>query len=170
MITRETWVKVVSLAVLPVFWVAAAGLTNVIAAPVAMIAATIYVMGAKTVRDGLTMTAGFLLGIIFSFGSILLIPVLPFSDLISTCIVLLVVVSIIVILQSLLYKVSNLFAWLCSYSVGMTLFSLCPEERLESIALQLAVSMLVGVWFMGWLGQKVMVLFLKPHNSSRSDA
>lgn len=166
MITRETWAKVVSLSVLPAFWAAAAGLTNVRTAAVAMIAATIYVMGAKSFHDGLPMTVGFLLGIVFSLGSVLLIPVLPFSNLISTCLVLLVVVAIIVILQSFLSKVSNLFAWLCSYSVGMTLFGLFPREELGSIALQLAISMLVGVWFIGWLGQKIMIILLKPRDSS----
>lgn len=167
MITRETWAKVVSLSVLPAFWAAAAGLTSVRTAAVAMIAATIYVMGAKGVRDGLTMTVGFLLGIVFSLGSVLLIPVLPFPDTISTCLVLLVVVAIIVILQSLLSNISNLFAWLCSYSVGMTLFRLFPGEQSGSIALQLAVSMLAGVWFIGWLGQKIMAVLLKPRNSNK---
>lgn len=163
MITRETWAKVASLSLLPAFWAVAAGLTDVKTAAVAMIAATIYVMGAKEPRDNLTMTIGFLLGVVFSYASVLLLTVLPFAPLVSTCIILIVVVALIVILQSLITNYANLFAWLCSYSVGMTLFGMFPQEEQLSIAVQLVVSMLVGVWFVGWLGGKLMAVLLQPH-------
>jgi len=78
---------------------------------------------------------------------------------------MIVMVALVIIVQSFIGKAADLFSWLCSFAVSMTVFSLTPPDQMMGMAVQLAVSMLVGIWWIGFVGVRIMGALAKPHKS-----
>jgi hypothetical protein len=162
MIKRETWALVVPIALLPAIWSVIAGFVGVTVPAVAMISATLYVILVKSIPDAVKMSVGFVLGVITAVISLMIIGALPIAPPVAIPLVMIVMVALVIIIQSFIGKYADLFSWLCSFAVSMTVFSLTPTDKMMGMAVQLIVSMLVGIWWIGFVGVKIMGAIAKP--------
>lgn len=162
MIKRETWAMVVPISLLPAIWSVVAGLVGITVPAVAMISATLFVIVVKTTKDAVMMSVGFVLGVISAVLSFMIIGSLPLPIMVAVPIVMIVMVALVIIIQSFIPMVADLFSWLCGFAVAMTVMNLVPPEQMMGTAVQLIVSMLAGIWWIGFVGVRIIAALSKP--------
>ena len=165
MIKRETWALVVPISLLPAIWSVVASFAGISTAAVAMISATLYVIVVKTTADAVRMSVGFVLGVVTAVISLMIIGSLPLNFVVALTLTMIVMVALVIIVQSFIGKIADLFSWLCGFAVAMTVFGLVPPEQMMSVAVQLAVSMLAGIWWIGFVGVRIMGAIAGPPKS-----
>lgn len=153
---------VVPISLLPAIWSVVAGFAGISTAAVAMISATLYVIVVKTTADAVRMSVGFVLGVVTAVLSLTIISMLPLNFMVSLTVVMIVMVALVIIVQSFIPKIADLFSWLCGFAVAMTVFGIAAPEQMMTLAWQLVISMLAGIWWIGFVGVRIMAAIAKP--------
>lgn len=158
MIKRETWALVIPISILPAIWCVAAMLTGVGPAAAAMISATLYVILVKSVADALKMSLSFVLGVVEAVISIMIVGALSAAIpmIAALPLTMIVMVALVIIIQTFIVKWTDLFSMLCGFAVSMTVLTMVDPSAMMGMAVQLAVAMLVGIWWIGFVGTRIM--------------
>ena len=164
MIKRETWATVVGISTIPALWAVLTNHISIHTGTTAMAAAAVYVLAAKSPKDGIRMTIGELLGIVWTMITLWLMKTLTFNADIATFLILFVMVAVIIIICSFLPKVIDLFGWLVGYALALTVLIPVAQAGGDTMSycIQLAVSFLVGIWCVGCVGGMIIQAIAKP--------
>ena len=114
---------------------------------VALICAGLFTEAGNTIKQALPVSVGFLLGDVWATTVVELLKVMPFTNDINLFLLLFVFGGSAVLIASQMPKHINLSAWLAGFAIGLTIMS--PVSKLGTLPLQIAISMLVGVWYVG---------------------
>lgn len=149
----ETWKNTLTLALgialLPPLWAVAAPHIGVATGAVALICAGLYVTNGNRVSDAARISVGFLLGDAWAVLAILLMAWMPLNESLETFILFFVLGGLAVIIGALFPKLIFTPAWLCGWAIGLTVMAPCGAAQLGSLSIQIGMSMLVGVWYVG---------------------
>lgn len=144
---RQTLYLALCIALFAPIWAIFAPYIGITTGGVALICAGIFVEAGNTVKQGLPVSIGFLLGDGWSILVVELMKVMPFMHDINLFILLFLGGGLAVLIASMLPKRINLSAWLAGFAIGLLI--LTPAKTLGTLPLQIAISMLVGVWYIG---------------------
>ncbi|MBR3224500.1 MAG: DUF1097 domain-containing protein [Atopobiaceae bacterium] len=140
----------ISIGLLPPIWAVVSGHLGITCGAVALICAGIYVTAGNKVELGLPMSLGFLLADLMAVGAIWLMENMPFPPDVNTFLTLAVLGFLAVLLCTRLDKVFFLPAVLSGWAVGLTVMGPLGFANLGTVPIQVAVSMLAGVWYAGY--------------------
>jgi hypothetical protein len=144
--------------ILPPAWAVLSGHIGVSVGPVALITAGIYNADPNHKKNIWKHCLGLLFGDLWSLLSCLLIGKLPFSPDVSVYLTLFIFGIVAIFLATALEAYVFLPCWLSGWAIGMTILNLNDASQMFSLTIQIAISMLVGVWYVGallnWILQK----------------
>lgn len=144
---RQTLLLAFCIALFAPIWAILAPYIGITTGGVALICAGIFVEAGNTIKQALPVSIGFLLGDLWAVLVVELLKVMPFGHNMNLFILLFIGGGLAVLIASLLPKRINLSAWLSGFAIGLLI--LAPVRTLGSLPLQIAISMLVGVWYIG---------------------
>ncbi|MCQ2557589.1 MAG: DUF1097 family protein [Oscillospiraceae bacterium] len=159
---KEIIAKIVSISGLPAIWCLAAILLGIGPAPAAMVSATMYVIYGKKAKPAI-MTVSIILSVIFAYCIVSLIGALTAnaSPAVVTPLVLFIGVGIIIVIQELLKKFTDLPTILGGFATGMLGLTMVSPDAMPKMGIELVIAMLVGLWWIGVLGDVVMGAMMK---------
>lgn len=149
------------IALLPPLWAVFAPYIGVNTGAVALICAGVYVAFGNKPNSILMMCIGFLCGNVWSVIAMKLMEVLTLPVSLRLFVILFVLGGIAVIIGDRFSKYIFLPAWLCGWAIGMTILSQYSFDQFGTLPLQIAVSMVVGVVYVGYGVDKFQKLLLK---------
>ena len=141
----------ISIGILPPIWAVVSGHLGIACGAVALICAGIYVSAGNKVELALPMSLGFLLSDLMAVGAIWLMENLPFMADVNTFLTLAVLGFVAVLICTRLENVFFLPAVLSGWAVGLTVMGPMGFANLGSMPLQVAIAMLAGVWYAGFV-------------------
>jgi hypothetical protein len=148
-LSKETKTLALCIAVLPPLWAVLAPYIGVNTGAVALICAGLYVTNGNKVADGLRISVGFLLGDLWALLAVQLMAHIDLNPNLELFGTLFVMGALAVLISAKFAKVIFLPAWLCGWAVGLTILNMVEFTQVWSYALQIAVAMLAGVWYVG---------------------
>lgn len=137
------------IALFPPIWAVLAPYIGVTTGSVALITAGLYVAHGNSVRLALPITVGFLLGDLWAVLAVHILSASPLPPNASLFLTLFVLGGLAVLLSAAQPRWIDTPAWLCGWAIGLTVLSPLPLETVPSLAVQVAVAMAVGVWYVG---------------------
>lgn len=147
---REVFALALGIALLPPLWAVLAPFLGITTGAVALICAGVYVANGNRVKDGVRISVGFLLGDLWAVAVLALTEWLRFNESAELFAVLFVLGAVAVLASSFVPKAVYLPSWLCGWAVGLTVMGAGGFSGMGTLPLQIAVSMLVGVWYVGY--------------------
>lgn len=147
---KQVWTLALGIALLPPLWAVASGHLGVTTGAVALICAGVYVANGNKAADGPRISVGFLLGDLWAVTAMWCMAHLPLPADANTFFTLFVMGGLAVLIASALPRWIYLPAWLCGWAVGLTIMAPLGLSGIGSLPVQIGVSMLMGVWYVGW--------------------
>ena len=147
---KQIWTLALGIALLPPIWAVASGHLGVTTGAVALICAGVYVTNGNRAADGLRISVGFLLGDLWAVAAMWCMARLSLSPDAATFCTLFVLGGLAVLIASALPRWIFLPAWLCGWAVGLTVMGPLGIAKIGTLPVQIGVSMLAGVWYVGW--------------------
>ncbi len=148
-------------ALLPPLWAVSAPYLHISVGPIALICAGIYGANGNKFQDAVKISLGFLAGDIWALISAL-VTGSAFAGILGgplTLFVTLFVLGFIAVVAALsLPKVFFLPAWLSGWAIGMLTMNLARGVSLGSLTIQIGAAMLVGVFYVGALVDRLQKL------------
>lgn len=143
------------IALFPPIWAVAAPYLNVNTGAVALICAGVYVANGNRLQDALKISAGFLLGDFWAWLALKLMDMARFNEDLELFVTLFVLGGLAVLISSAVPKAIYCPSWLCGWAIGLTIMAPMGYNNIGTYPLQIAVSMLMGVWYVGALLDKI---------------
>ena len=153
-----------SIALLSPLWAVLSPYIGITTGSVALICAGVYVANGNKLADASKITIGFLCGDVWAILALFIMETLPFSKNIVLFITLFVLGGLAVIIGEIGHKFIYTPSWLCGWAIGLTIMGSMSFSKLHSLPLQIAVSMIVGVFYVGVgvdLFQKALIRIIK---------
>ena len=152
--------EIVSLAllvgILPHVWAVASPYLGNSFGPVALIAAGIYGCNGNKFEDAGKIAAGYLLGDVWALAATLIMRSgLEINPDVLLFAVLFVLGFLAVVISCTFARYIFMPSWLAGWAIGMLAMNLETEIPLMSMTVQIAVSMMVGVFYVGALLDKI---------------
>ena len=147
---KETIALALGIALLPPLWAVVSGQLGVTVGAVALICAGLYVTNGNKASDGVRISLGFLLGDLLAVIAVWMMGVLPMPADLATFVTLFVIGGAVVLLVSRVERWVFLPATLCGWAIGLLIMGPMGFSSLGTMPLQIAASMLAGVWYVGW--------------------
>lgn len=147
---KQVWTLALGIALLPPLWAVASGHLGVTTGAVALICAGVYVANGNKAADGLRISVGFLLGDFWAVTAMWCMAHLPFASDVNTFLTLFAMGGLAVLVSSMLPRWIYLPAWLCGWAIGLTILAPLGLSGIGTLPEQIGVSMLMGVWYVGW--------------------
>ena len=166
-ITKETAALALGIALLPPLWAVLSPYIGVTTGSVALICAGVYVANGNRAKDGLKISLGFLCGDIWAVAALALLAALPWGAAASLFVTLFVLGGAAVLLAALAPRFLYLPAWLCGWAVGMTILAPLGLAEIGSLPVQIGVSMLIGVWYVGFGVDAFQKMLLKDRRPAK---
>jgi hypothetical protein len=166
---REVGTLALCIALLPPLWAVLAPYLHVQTGAVALICAGLYVTNGNRLSDAVKISVGFLLGDLWAWLAVRVMAWLSWNPDVELFCVLFVLGGAAVLCSAALPKYIFCPAWLCGWAIGLTILSPLDAEAVGSYVWQIAVAMLVGVWYVGaFLNavQQAMIKFLQKKETS----
>lgn len=154
-INKEVWTLAALIAVLPPLWAVASPYLGNTVGPIALIAAGIYATNGNNFKDAHKIALGYLLGDLWSYAVTVIMASTPFNADLTLFLALAVFGFLVVIISSKLPDFIHMPAWLAGWAIGMLTMNLDTSTPLMSLTVQIAVAMLVGVYYVGALLDKI---------------
>lgn len=152
-LNKEKWINVLSLAfgiaLLPPIWAVVSPYMGITTGAVALICAGVYVANGNKVRDGLSISIGFLLGDLWAVIALFLMDSISLNPDVELFITLFILGGLAVIFASIVSKYIFLPAWLCGWAIGLTIMAPIKIQTIGSLPFEIAGAMIVGVWYVG---------------------
>ena len=147
---KEVLALALGIGLLPPIWAVLSGHIGVSCGAVALICAGIYVANGNKVEDGIKISLGFLLSDLWAVIALWLFENLPFAADVNTFVTLAVMGFVAVLIGCTFDKWIYLPAVLCGWAIGLTVMGPGGFAGIGTMPIQIAVAMLVGVWYVGW--------------------
>jgi hypothetical protein len=166
--SKKEWPDILTLALgialLPSIWAVISPYIRISTGAVALICAAVYVANGNKIEDGIKISIGFLCGDIWACFALKMMDIMQFNPNVELFITLFVLGLLAVIISGLFTKWIYLPAWLCGWAVGLTIMTTDRINNLGSLAIQIGLSMLVGVWYVGAGVDKFQKFLFKLYN------
>lgn len=163
--TIETLTLALCIAVFPPIWAVAAPYLNVNTGAIALICAGVYVTNGNKAGDALKISAGFLLGDVWACLAMWMMDRMSLNPDIELYLTLFVMGGLAVLIASAAPRRIHLPSWLCGWAIALLTLGMAEGGYTSSYPLQIAVSMLAGVWyvgvFMGCVQKKMADMLMK---------
>ena len=152
---KEILTLALLIAVMPPVWAVISPYLGNTVGPVALITAGIYGANGNKWEDAHKMALGFLAGDIWAYAVTVIMSVTPFNADLTLFTVLAVFGFLAVVISQSLPSFFNMPAWLAGWAIGMLAMNLDRVTPLMSLTAQIGVAMLVGVYYVGALIDKI---------------
>ena len=149
------------IAILPPVWAVASPYMGNTVGPVALITAGIYGANGNKWQDAHKMSLGLLAGDIWAFAVTAMMASTPFNADLTLFILLAVFGFLAVVISQVFPNFFNMPAWLGGWAIGMLAMNLDQITPLSSLTVQIGVAMLVGIYYVGALIDKLHRLINK---------
>lgn len=143
------------IAILPPIWAVASPYLGNSVGPIALICAGIYATNGNNFKDAHKIALGYLAGDIWALVVTYLMSKTPFNADLTLFVLLAVLGFVLVIISSRFDNIIHMPSWLVGWAIGMLTMNLDTVTPLTSLTVQIAVAMLVGVYYVGALLDKI---------------
>ena len=143
------------IAVLPPLWAVFSPYMGNTVGPIALIAAGIYGTNGNKFEDAHKIALGYLAGDIWAYAATVIMASTPFNADLTLFVTLAVLGFLVVIISSRIPNIIHMPSWLAGWAIGMLTMNLDKATPLMSLTVQIAVAMLVGVYYVGALLDKI---------------
>jgi len=147
--TKNTLTLALGIALLPPIWAVLSPYIGVATGAVALICAGIYVANGNKLEDAMKITIGFLCGDIWSVLALKIMKILEWNQNLELFFTLFILGGMAVLIAKPMRKYVFLPAWLCGWAIGLTILTPIGLEKMGSMPIQVGISMIVGVWYVG---------------------
>ena len=158
---KEILTLALLIAILPPAWAVASPYMGNTVGPVALITAGIYGANGNKWQDAHKMSLGLLAGDIWAFAVTAMMASTPFNADLTLFILLAVFGFLAVVISQAFPNFFNMPAWLAGWAIGMLAMNLDQITPLSSLTVQIGVAMLVGIYYVGALINKLHRLINK---------
>ncbi len=143
------------IAILPPVWAVASPYLGNSVGPIALICAGIYATNGNKFKDAHKIALGYLAGDIWALIVTCIMSKTPFNADLTLFVLLAVFGFLIVIISSRFENIIHMPSWLAGWAIGMLTMNLDTTTPLTSLAVQIGIAMLVGVYYVGALLDKI---------------
>ena len=152
---KETLTLALLIAVMPPAWAVISPYLGNSVGPVALICAGIYATNGNKFRDAHKIALGYLAGDIWALIAFEIMAHTPINPDITLFLTLAVFGFILVVISARFENIIHMPSWLTGWAIGMLTMNLDTNTPVLSLTVQIAVAMLVGVYYVGALLDKV---------------
>lgn len=159
---KEIVILALLVAILPPAWAVISPYIGIEVGPIALIAAGIYGTNGNKFSDAWKISVGYLAGDVWGVLSALVMAHTKLNPDLMLFMTLFVLGYLVVIIS---HKWPNIFfmpSWLAGWAIAMLTFNLTTGKPLMNMAIQVGIAMLVGVFYVGALLDKVHRIICKP--------
>ena len=148
---KETLTLALLIAVMPPAWAVISPYLGNSVGPVALICAGIYATNGNKFRDAHKIALGYLAGDIWALIAFEIMAHTPLNPDLTLFLTLAVFGFILVIISNRFNNIIHMPSWLTGWAIGMLTMNLDKSTPVMSLTVQIAVAMLVGVYYVGSL-------------------
>ena len=152
---KEILTLALLIAVLPPAWAVASPYLGNSVGPVALIAAGIYAANGNKWEDAHRIALGYLTGDIWALAATMVMARTPLDPDVTLFAVLAVLGFMAVVISQKLPSLFYMPSWLAGWAIGMLAMNLDRTTPLMSLTVQIGAAMLVGVYYIGALVDKL---------------
>ena len=152
---KETLTLALLIAVMPPAWAVLSPYLGNSVGPVALICAGIYATNGNRFKDAHKIALGYLAGDIWALIAFEIMAHTPLNPDIALFLTLAVFGFILVIISDRFKNIIHMPSWLTGWAIGMLTMNLDTTTPVMSLTVQIAVAMLVGVYYVGALLDRV---------------
>ena len=152
---KETLTLALLIALMPPAWAVISPYLGNTVGPVALICAGIYATNGNKFRDAHKIALGYLAGDIWALIAFEIMAHTPLNPDLTLFLTLAVFGFILVIISNKFSNIIHMPSWLTGWAIGMLTMNLDKTTPVMSLTVQIAVAMLVGVYYVGALLDKV---------------
>ena len=143
------------IAILPPAWAVVSPYLGNTVGPVALIAAGIYGTNGNKWEDAHKIALGYLAGDIWAYAATVIMASTPFNADLTLFMTLAVLGFLAVVISQYFPDIFHMPSWLAGWAIGMLAMNLDHSTPLLSLTAQIAAAMLVGVYYVGALLDKI---------------
>ena len=148
---KEILTLALLIAVLPPAWAVASPYLGNSVGPVALIAAGIYAANGNKWEDAQKIALGYLAGDLWALAATAVMARTPLDPDVTLFAVLAVLGFMAVVISQKLPSLFYMPSWLAGWAIGMLAMNLDKTTPLMSLTVQIGAAMLVGVYYIGAL-------------------
>lgn len=148
---KEVLTLALLIAIMPPIWAVASPYLGNSVGPIALICAGIYATNGNKFQDAHRIALGYLAGDIWALIVTYIMSITPFNADLTLFVLLAVFGFLIVIIASRFENIIHMPSWLAGWAIGMLTMNLDKITPLTSLAVQIGIAMLVGVYYVGAL-------------------
>ena len=152
---KETLTLALLIAVMPPAWAVISPYLGNTVGPVALICAGIYATNGNKFKDAHKIALGYLAGDIWALIAFEIMAHTPINPDLTLFLTLAVFGFILVVISNKFSNIIHMPSWLTGWAIGMLTMNLDKTTPVMSLTVQIAVAMLVGVYYVGALFDKV---------------
>ena len=152
---KEILTLALLIAVLPPAWAVASPYLGNSVGPVALIAAGIYAANGNKWEDAHKIALGYLAGDLWALAATMVMARTPLNPDVTLFAVLAVLGFLAVVISQKLPSLFYMPSWLAGWAIGMLAMNLDKTTPLMSLTVQIGAAMLVGVYYIGALVDKL---------------
>lgn len=152
---KEALTLAVLIAVLPPIWAVASPYLGNSVGPIALIAAGIYGTNGNKFEDAHKIALGYLAGDIWALICNRIMVHTPFNADLTLFCVLAVLGFLVVVISNKIPNILHMPSWLAGWAIGMLTMNLDTTTPIMSLTVQIAIAMLVGVYYVGALLDRI---------------
>ena len=152
---KETLTLALLIAVMPPAWAVISPYLGNTVGPVALICAGIYATNGNKFKDAHKIALGYLAGDIWALIAFEIMAHTPINPDLTLFLTLAVFGFILVVISNKFSNIVHVPSWLTGWAIGMLTMNLDKTTPVMSLTVQIAVAMLVGVYYVGALLDKV---------------
>lgn len=152
---KEVLTLAALIAVLPPLWAVISPHIGVSVGPIALICAGIYATNGNKFEDAHKIALGYLAGDIWALISAQIMAHTPFNPDLTLFCTLAVLGFLVVVISCSIPDIIHMPSWLAGWAIGMLTMNLDKTTPIMSLTVQIGVAMLVGVYYIGALVDKI---------------
>ena len=156
---KEILTLALLIAVMPPAWAVLSPYLGNTVGPVALICAGIYATNGNKFKDAHKIALGYLAGDIWALIAFEIMAHTPINPDLTLFLTLAVFGFILVVISARFENIIHMPSWLTGWAIGMLTMNLDTNTPLLSLTVQIAFAMLVGVYYVGALLDRVHKLF-----------
>ena len=152
---KEILTLALLIAILPPAWAVVSPYLGNTVGPVALIAAGIYGANGNKWEDAHKIALGYLAGDFWAYAATVIMASTPFNADLTLFMTLAILGFLAVVISQYFPSVFHMPSWLAGWAIGMLAMNLDQSTPLLSLTAQIAAAMLVGVYYVGALLDKI---------------
>jgi hypothetical protein len=152
---KEVLTLAALIAVLPPLWAVLSPYIGISVGPVALICAGIYATNGNKFEDSHKIALGYLAGDIWALIVFEIMAHTPLNADLTLFITLAVLGFMVVVISSKFANLIHMPSWLAGWAIGMLVMNMDQITNITSLTVQTGVAMLVGVYYVGALIDKL---------------